>query len=257
LDCICILNEYEQYWSECFKIITRIYGPNTYSYGSLWNQEPQRTDELLGQKITGTPKKKFHIDIVNTRTWPTFDAYFRALSKTIRHDYQRAQRLSDMRVEVRRGFRAISLIPALIKCKKAVSDKHGSNYDEGKNTIIDFIEILGKIILFRNQAVIALAMYDANCLAGFFGIEFGNRLYYLTGGTIPNRQGAGSFLTLSLIKYLYENTPNGQFVMGFAATELDPSNYPEEGAFLYRRKLRVEAVSGVYESFSVPVSISS
>ena len=89
---------------------------------------------------------------------------------------------------------------------------------------------------------------DSECLAAFVGVEFGNRIYYLVGGTKSNRDGAGSFLMLNIIKYLYENHQDGELLLGFCRGIVPPKDY-EDGILLYRRKLRAEAVSGVYETF--------
>ncbi|SRR5260221_9908448 len=91
---------------------------------------------------------------------------------------------------------------------------------------------------------------DGECLSAFVGIEIENRIYHITGGTKPNRLGAGTLMMLSIIKHLFETQRDAELVLGACWGNKKVEEY-QTGALLYKRKLRVEAVNGIYDRIAI------
>lgn len=249
LDRVHILLEYQHLWDECFRALHGILRRNAYIYGSLWNIEDPLPLPAEAQ-IVRAPKRLFRVDIIETNRWADFGSYFRSASKTIRHDYKRAERSTQMTIEMKRGLRAIPLIHKVIECREYVKVKNGPAFAYPRTRLYDYVTLVLKIALFGERGIVAVARYRGQCLAAFAGIEFGNRLYYITGGTKPNKEGAGSFLTLTMIRYLIDKFSSATLVFGYVTGNKEPKDY-DSGVALYRRKLRVKAVNGIYETLSV------
>lgn len=253
LDRIQLLPQFDDRWTQCFHAVVRQVCARKYVYGSLWNQERPRAPAIDGLTISAVPEHSFHIDIIDFAKWNSFDNYYRAVSENVRREFTRAQRSGAVRIDILRGQSAITAIPSLIRTRRHVERKHGLAYKHARDWWSDFLNCAAKLIAFGNRAYIARAMVGRDCLATFYGIEQGSRLYYITGGTKPNREGAGSYLLLKLIQEWFDKAPSGQFVFGHCMGHADPSIY-DEGALLYRRKLRASAVEGLHETITVDIS---
>ena len=255
LDRIHILPEFHPLWPACFREIVNQLGEKNYVYGSLWNQEDPSWIGFDDYQVIRTPKKSFHIDVVAAGEYHDFAQYFAAVSKNVQRDYNKAQRSGVMSLDIRRGAAALALLRHVLACREQVKARNGAGFEHARSWVSDYIGIAAKMLISRDRGVIAVAKFGASPLAAFVGIEFGNRLYYITGGTKSNKEGAGSFLILSLVKSLFDKSPRGQLVLGFTAGSKRPEEY-ETGAHLYRRKIRAKATSGVYEMFSVKALVN-
>jgi hypothetical protein len=250
LDRIHLLPEYRHLWSACFKALVETFGERDYVYGSLWNQEVASPLYLDKYDILRAPEKHFHIDLIDSAQWPDFEKYFHALSKTIRHDYQRAQRSGRIIVDIRSGRRAFLLLRDALGCREQVKQKNGGAFDERRRWLHDYAMTALKVLLFGDRGIIAVARRDDECLAAFVGIEFSNRLYHITGGTKPNKEGTGSFLMLSIMERLYQKFASPHLVLGFTVGDKEPQEY-DSGAHLYSRKIRATALPGVSEKITI------
>jgi hypothetical protein len=247
-DRIHLIPEYDEYWSECLAALMEKIGPNTYHYGSLWNHERPRSFELDCVSPAGDAGGDiFHLDVVATRRWPDFATYLQSVSANVRRDYRKALLAGNLRIVCRRGWRAIALILPIIECRAAVKHKNGAKYRQSSSTAIEVLKLAVKITLFDRRSLVAIVQRGKRPLAAFVGFEFGDRLYFLTGGTKPNRDGAGAWLMMNIMKELFEQQGNRELVLGYCRGRASPENY-DQGLLLYRRKLRAEAVNGVRDT---------
>jgi len=250
LDRLHIRPERADYKHECLALIFGELGSLNYEYGSLWNQEMGWSPEIAGFTVRPILETKFQVDFIDISHWKSFSNYRRAVSESIRSDFNRASGCGLVRIEMARGLGALRLVPQLARSRRVVARKNGHKYIHARNWLFDLILNMSKLVALGDRAFIALARNDREVLATFLGVEFGGRLYYLTGGTTPNRTGAGSYLILTLIENWFDREPDGQFVFGHFTGVRDPSTY-QDGAALYRRKLRVVATEGLNFSFAV------
>jgi hypothetical protein len=223
-------------------------GKGSYRYGSHWNIEDIDVAEHLMKTRKVTWYLPFNVDYVDFTQWADYERYIKSVSSNVKRDFTKAESLGPaLQLVVAQGFSGIKYVPALTKLRRAViSDKHRHEF----SFVRSFVEVVSRIAIYRKSSSVAIVFHEGEPISSFFGISFGDRLYYLTGGTIPNKLGTGSFLFLSLIKDWYRHFPGGKFVMGFTRGSHSPSEY-NEGAFLYRRKLRVTQSSGVEIKFAV------
>jgi hypothetical protein len=250
LERIYVLPEYDEYWLACFSKLVEEFGPHTYVYGSFWNAEAQRCFERLNHVIEQSPvERSFGVHVIATNRWKNFDEYLRAVSDSIRYDYKKALR-SNLRTEVWRGWRAIGCLPQIMQCRRSVVLKLGDDFRNRRSAFVEALRTAGKLLIFGERSLVALVIADGGCVAAFVGIELGARLFHITGGTKPNRVGAGSLLMLSMIKYLFDNKVNGQLVLGACWGEREVEEY-QTGSLLYKRKLRVEVLNGIYQTLVI------
>jgi hypothetical protein len=87
--------------------------------------------------------------------------------------------------------------------------------------------------------------------AAFFGVRFGDDVYYLAGGTEKTANGYGSYLFLTLIEEWFRAHPTGRLYLGRQVACVAPATY-KRGDHLYRRKLG--ATTGPGTAFQVRVA---
>lgn len=252
LDRIHILPEHEKHWRSCFFALVKWFGADVYVYGSLWNCEPTRCFDFDGYRLQLAPvEKAFRVHVIATKKWQTFEAYLRGVSHSVRYEYKQAITAGTLRTEVWRGWRAVRCVPDMMYCRRAVMQKLGDRFVDRKPALIEATRLICKLLLFGQHSFISLAR-DANgqCMSAFVGIEFGNRIYYINGGTKPNRMGAGTLTMLNVIKYLFTKPGGGELLLGACWGDDEVEQY-KAGTLLYRRKLRVEAHNGIYDKITL------
>jgi hypothetical protein len=258
-DRIYLLPQYDHYWSKCLAALVGMVGPNTYVYGSFWNQETPRPADretpVIRKAVTNVWDDVFQIDVIATHRWPDFAAYLKEISQNIRRDYKKALAGGMLQVEVYRGWRGLRYMRQIAACRAAVRRKNGAKYYQPRPELVMLLELAFKIILFKNNSLVAVAKQGNECLSAFVGIEFGNRLYHVTGGTKPNREGAGSFLMMSIIKRLFEDKEQKELALGFCLGQKEANDY-DHGVWMYRRKLRSQPFSGTYQRFVCPATMA-
>jgi hypothetical protein len=92
-----------------------------------------------------------------------------------------------------------------------------------------------------DSAFIATARASGRPEAVFFGVEFGDRICYVSGGTRDRSEGFGSYLFLTLIEQWFARHPRGALHLGVTEPGLAPEAYTR-GNLLYRRKLRAVSI---------------
>ena len=107
----------------------------------------------------------------------------------------------------------------------------------------DFWRHVVKLVCLGDAAFIATVRTARGCPAAFFGVEFGDALYYVAGGTERNDHGYGSFMFMTLIERWFTAHPTGRLYLGRQSACVDPSEYTR-GNQLYRRKLRAQSMPG-------------
>jgi hypothetical protein len=227
-------------WEHCLNLVIERCGAATYEYGSPWNPEERRPPSSAVGKLVArsVSEKAFLIDRVDFRRWASFDAYRRDVSENIRRDYKKAVEASAV-VETRHGLAAVRDLVALVRLRRQVMDRNGERFSGAADLAIHFL----KLACIGDPAFIATVRADGRCHAAFFGVRFGDDIYYLSGGTEKNSQGYGSYLFLTLIERWFVGHPQGKLYLGRQAACVDPATYTR-GNQLYRRKLRATAVPG-------------
>ncbi|MEZ5286681.1 MAG: hypothetical protein R2712_18110 [Vicinamibacterales bacterium] len=225
-------------WDACMQQVLACCGRATYEYGSLWNHEDHQPPAVAAAEGARAARRAFSLDLVDFSAWPDFAAYRRSVSENIRRDFRKAE-ADSARVVRRQGWRALGDLDALVRLRGEVMRKNGESF----SALADYGRHLVKLACLRDHAFIATARTTRGCHAVFFGVAFGDNLYYLGGGTAADSNGAGSFLFLTLIEDWFRDHPRGRLYLGAQVGGLEPAAYTR-GNLLYRRKLRATQVRG-------------
>jgi hypothetical protein len=248
LDRLHLVPGFVESWDHCINLVIERCGAGTYEYGSPWNPEERRPpSNAVGALVPRLLREKaFFIDRVDFRRWRDFDAYRRDVSENIRRDYRKAVEASAT-VETKYGMAAIRDLVTLVRLRGEVMQRNGERFSGP----LDATRHLLKLACIGDLAFITTVRTEGRCHAAFFGVEFGDDIYYLSGGTAKNSQGYGSYLFLTLIERWFATHPQGKLYLGRQSACVDPATYTR-GNQLYRRKLRATSVSGA--EFHVHVS---
>jgi hypothetical protein len=245
LDRLLLLPEHTDAWADCMDAVIKAFGTRLYCYGSHWNEEPERDlPRSPLYTVEKTWSREFHVDAVDFSQWEDFSHYRRSISSNIRRDFTKAVNSGQAVVQIRRGWAALRDLRAVIGVRRHVMAKN-SKY---LVSLDDAVSHTAKIVAFGRAASIATALFKNQKTALIFCIEFGDRLYYLSGGVLPNDTGQGSLAMLTVMEKWQSRYPRGRFVMGYATGQDRPEEYTH-GALLYRRKLRVTARPGLEYNF--------
>jgi Acetyltransferase (GNAT) domain len=237
LDKIQLLPEQRHLNRESFDLVRDPLGDMTFKYGSRWNDEDEFNLEDLSQ--FDVEASTFHVDLIDLRDWPNYAAYRRSVSENIRRDYKKAKEAGAV-LRTAYGYDALRDIGALVSMRRHMLRRHHLSLSR----IVDFFSHIGRLFVLGKNAFVTTVRVKGKVYAAFFGVEVGDRLYYISGGTRANHLGAGSFLFLTLIENWFTKHPNGEFLMGDCP---EPYYRPEHdvGIVLYRMKLRVKSLNGV------------
>ncbi len=248
LDRLHLEPDFVESWEHCIHLVIEQCGAATYVYGSPWNPEERRPPSGAVGDLVPRPLREtaFLVDRVDFRRWASFDAYRRDVSENIRRDYRKAVEASAT-VETRHGLAAIRDLATLVRLRRQVMDRNGERFSAALDVARHFL----KLACIGDLAFIATVRGEGRCHAAFFGVQFGDDVYYLSGGTAKNSQGYGSYLFLTLIEGWFAAHPHGKLYLGRQFACVDPATYTR-GNHLYRRKLRATSVPGA--EFHVLVS---
>jgi hypothetical protein len=248
LDRIHLLPEASDRWDGCMRLVIEACGSGSYEYGSPWNAEDRHPpDGQVGTWVSrAMPGEPFMIDRVDFRRWSGFADYRDAVSENIRRDYRKAVAAAAV-FEARRGLAALRDVVTLARLRREVMRRNGEKF----SMTMDVARLVLKIVCIGNRAFIATVRARGRCHAAFFGVECGDDVYYVAGGTEKNAHGYGSFLFLTLIERWFGSHPNAKLFLGRQTLCVDPATYSRPNA-MYRRKLR--ATSGPGTAFRVQVA---
>jgi hypothetical protein len=237
LDRIHVLPTHAELWASSLNQVIARCGPALYVYGSLWNHEtPPATLTTTALPAGRFVDKSFRLDSVVFAKWPTFPAYRRQISENIRRDYKKALAASPT-VVTRRGAAACRDVPALVELRRQVMRRN----DEPFSVLVDAPTHVVKLLCLGDDAFITTVRANGEAQAAFFGVRFGDGLYYLGGGTRDRCEGFGSYLFLTLIEEGFAQHPQGTLYLGVEEPGFTPQTYTH-GNLLYRRKLRAGSV---------------
>jgi hypothetical protein len=239
LDRLHLLPPYADTWAIGMRqVITRC-GAAMYAYGSGWNHERQCLNTAAailphGKLVDGA----LGVDCVDFASWPDFATYRRQVSENIRRDYKKAAAAAPT-VVTRRGVAAYRDVPALIGLRRQVMARNGEPF----STVVDTPKHALKLLCLRDDAFISTVEARGIPQSAFFGVRFGNGIYYLSGGTRDKSEGFGSYLFLTLIEHWFAQRPDAKLYLGTTEPGLVPETYTH-GNLLYRRKLRAVSIPG-------------
>jgi hypothetical protein len=248
LDRLHLLPERADQWERCVALVVERCGAGLYEYGSLWNAENRQAPHgRVGSWISRSlPGPRFLIDRVDFARWSGFDEYRDHVSENIRRDYRKAVAASAT-LECRQGLAALGGVITLCRLRSQVMRRNRQAF----SLVLDIATHVLKIVCIGKLAFIATVRAGGRSPAAFFGVRFGEDIYYLAGGTEKNANGYGSYLFLTLIEDWFATHPTGKLYLGRQVACVDPATY-KRGNQLYRRKLRATAGPGT--AFQVRVA---
>jgi hypothetical protein len=237
LDRLHLLPAHDTVWVAGLQRIVDRCGAALYTYGSPWNAECR----CLGALTAAFPTARVTdaatgIDAVNFTRWADFAAYRRAISENTRRDYKKAL-LASPTLAIRRGVSACRDIAGLVDLRRQVMRRN----QEPFSTLVDAPLHALKLLCMGEDAFIATVRAGGRSQAAFFGVQFGDRVCYVSGGTRDRSEGFGSYLFLTLIEQWFAAHPYGALYLGVTEPGLEPETY-SRGNLLYRRKLRAVSI---------------
>jgi hypothetical protein len=243
LDRLHVLPAHAHRWEAALRAVIARCGAARVRYGSFWNHEQPCLAAAFGPAFGPAPGPRlvhtpFGIDRVAFADWGDFAAYRRGISENVRRDYKKAATSNPM-VITRRGLAAVRDVPGLVGLRREVMRRNAEPF----STIADGPRHLMKLVAMGDDAFIMTLTAEGALQVSFFGVRFGDALYYLGGGTRDRSQGYGSYLFLTLIEQWFAEHPRGGLYLGENLPNVDPRTYTT-GNLLYRRKLRAEVIPG-------------
>lgn len=239
LDRLHLLPAHEDRWAEALEQILARCGAASCVYGSAWNHErrcPSAAVQILPEsRLVDSPLR---IDTVAFGEWRDFEAYRRGVSENIRRDYKKAAADKPV-VVMRQGLAACRDVARLVRLRGQVLRRNGERF----SSVLDGPRHVLKLLCMGEDAFIATVEALGRRQAAFFGVRFGDGIYYLGGGTEDRAHGFGSYLFLTLIERWFAEHPRGRLYLGSEPGDIDAGSYTQ-GNLLYRRKLRAGWVPG-------------
>ena len=238
LDRLHLLPAHEDRWAEALGQVLAWCGAESCVYGSAWNHErrcPAAAHILPESRLVDRPLR---VDTVAFGEWRDFEAYRRGVSENIRRDYKKAAAERPV-VVMRQGLAACRDVARLVRLRGQVLRRNGERFSGA----LDGPRHLLKLLCMGDDAFIATVEALGHRQAAFFGVRFGEGIYYLGGGTEDRSHGFGSYLFLTLIERWFAEHPLGRLYLGSEPFDIDAGSYTQ-GNLLYRRKLRAGWVPG-------------
>jgi hypothetical protein len=237
LDRLHLLPSHAEVWPQALQWILERCGGALCTYGSPWNAERQC---LTGLRATVPGAQLVDastgIDAVEFQRWGDFARYRRGISENIRRDYRKAVAAAPA-LAIRRGVAAWREIVGLVGLRRQVMRRNREPF----SSLIDAPLHALKLLCMGDSAFIATVRAAGRPEAAFFGVEFGDRISYVSGGTRDRSEGFGAYLFLTLIEQWFAEHPRGALHLGITEPGLEPETYTR-GNLLYRRKLRAVSV---------------
>lgn len=227
---------HESSWSEAMRAVLSNLGPGRYEYGWPESLEPPREGEL-GQMagVAVTQVRPLTVHSIEFSAWPTWDAYFRAVSTNVRRNVKKAQTgFPDLTVEWRSGISGISQVRSLIRLRSQTYGRKGLGF--GAPAAV--LSTVANLASAGPASFTAVARGGGRELAAVSGIRFGANTYYRDGGSVADNGGAAWHLLMAVIERAFCEHGQGRLVMGY----LDPRIHDESvsgGLLRQRRSCRV------------------
>lgn len=212
LDGLNLAPEEEHRWPEAIQAVLAILGPGVFEYGWQLSTEPRREAVLATvDGVSILSARPLVVQAVDFSRWESWQAYFKAISENSRRSAKAAERdLPNLRMTVHTGISALRDIPAVARLRDSVGERKGLDY-QGQSAL----RYAFGVITGGNRFTTAVASADGRPLSSYYGADFGERTYYLEGGSAPNNGGAAWSLLIDMLRRSYERHPRGKFVMGY------------------------------------------
>jgi hypothetical protein len=247
LDRLHLLPAHADLWAASLRQIVERCAAQAYLYGSPWNHERRCLDCLRRALPHGrVVDVSAGIDAVEFPAWDGFAAYRRCVSENIRRDYKKALTAAPV-LAVRRGVAACRDVGGLVALRRQVMRRNQERF----SSLMDAPLHALKLACVGDKGFIATVRANGRPEAAFFGVEFGDRVYYISGGTRDRSEGFGSYLFLTLIERWFAEHPRGALYLGVTEPGFAPETYAG-GNLLYRRKLRARSVPGT--AFTIDIA---
>lgn len=235
-DSLQLLPEHQHRWPEAMRAVLQALGPGEYHYGSQWNLEEPR-EEVLARLpgVSVTHVEALTVDVVDFSQWPSWEAYFRAVSSNAKRNAKRAQeQFPEMEVQVRTGMGALRSWFALHRLRSILAERKHLRI----GGLLALARSAMRTVALGGENFTAILRCGDEAAAGFAGIDFGANTYYLQAGSQTNNGGAAWHLMLSMLARAQKRRPQGRFVMGAQYA----SQPRDEGLAFSRRQVRVSLV---------------
>jgi hypothetical protein len=199
-------------WTEAMAAILEELGPGTFTYGWNLNLEEPREDDLRqipGVRIVSVCPLTVHA--VDFDRWSTWSDYWKSTSTNTQRNAKRAEK-ENVRVDIQHGIASLSHVRTITRLRSAMYERKGLIFGPARV----MASYVATHVTCRSYSLTAVAYDGTNPLAGFSGMEFGARTYYVDGGSVPSNKGAAWLIQMVMLRRAWErHGGTGKFVMGY------------------------------------------
>jgi hypothetical protein len=185
-------------------------GPGRYVYGSDWSLEPSHEVALLGVRdVSLLEIYRTNLQIVDFRDWPAWENYYLSLSRNVRRNVAKSEKISPSSpiltgVGLKIALRLHAIRYATYR-RKSLS----------KGFSVRLIRSLLRSAALRGFYEYAIVRSHGITLAAYGGVRFGPNTFFLEGGSTASNQGASWRLLTWVMERAWRNSEGqGVFVLG-------------------------------------------
>jgi hypothetical protein len=207
-----LLPEHDDCWAPAMRAILSRLGPAQCSYGWNWNIEPPREATLAGfSGVEVTSVTPFFIQAVDFSQWSSWDDYHRAISENARRNAKSAERNHpDLAIDHRRGLGSLRHVPALVRLQEQQARRYGWR----ESSLAGLIHHTVLTLACPQFSIAAAARAGGKTLAVCNAWAAGSNVWYLSAASERENGGAAWRLLIEMLRFSYERSPKGKFVMG-------------------------------------------
>lgn len=212
-DALQLLPEYRHLWPQAMQSVLQVTGPGRYRYGSDWNMEPSRADELAG--LDGVELRKVHpVDIlaVDFTDWDSWDAYYRQVSTNAKRNVKKAKKsYGDIRISDRQGLAIYQDLLPLQYARFTMFRRKSV----ASNCLSLIMRSSVRVAATSAYSTSARMTAEGDVIARYLGIDFGQTSFFLEAASGQAASGASSYLLKAMIERAFLRTQGkGAFVFG-------------------------------------------
>lgn len=212
-DALQLLPEYRHLWPQAMQSVLQVTGPGRFRYGSDWNVEPSRADELAG--LNGVKLRKVHpVDIlaVDFTNWDSWDAYYRQVSTNAKRNVKKAEkRYGDIRISDRQGLAIYQDVLPLQRARFSMFRRKSV----ASNCLSLIMRSSVRVLATSAYSTSTRMTADGDVVARYLGIDFGQTSFFLEAASGQGASGASSYLLKTMIERAFLRTQGkGVFVFG-------------------------------------------
>lgn len=221
LDSLQLLPGHDASWKPAMAAILRELGPGRYRYGSAWNLESCRYQDMQSlEALRIESAEPFAVQAVDFSNWADWDSYLHGVSNNARRNAKRStQAHPDRTMPLHQRWAMLGKVRQLTRLRLAVCRRKGLEFQ----TMREWLRATIRAVIWRRYAFIACFEARAQTLAMFSGIHCGGNTYYLEGASREGNEGASWSLMLAMLQRGYERNPHGFFVMGIVSPDANLS----------------------------------